>query len=253
VSRRKDDGEVVDRIIEKGECVFYNDWDSGGLGAGAGSERAYRWRGKFAFASADYGNAGPFDSLEEVLKRQDCLLSVTSATDSIWSSLLTAEEIAARLTYYGYDDDEHYPFSVNGESWVYDPETGTFTPAVEGGTTVPHLGPKAFDAAVLAYLRKKPAAAPEILAHLYANYGDCTNPGTFPNRLKRQVRGRVTAKLLVKGQNVYVPAEAVAEVAGRFDLTDPATRLVAADWLDEQGQSELAGLLRRARRFTCGA
>ena len=117
---------------------------------------------------------------------------------------------------------------------------------------VHHLGPKAFDAAVLAFLRRKPATAPEILGHLYANYGGCTNPGTFQMRLKRQVRGKVTAKLLVKGQNVYVPAEAVADVAGRFDLTDPVARLVAADWLEEQGQGELAGLLRKARRFTCG-
>jgi uncharacterized protein (TIGR02996 family) len=83
-------------------------------------------------------------------------------------------------------------------------------------------------------------------------WGHCTNRGTFPDRLARQVRGRVTAKLLVRGQNVYVPAEAVADVAGRFDLTDPVARLVAADWLEERGQGELAGLLRRARRFTCG-
>jgi uncharacterized protein (TIGR02996 family) len=117
---------------------------------------------------------------------------------------------------------------------------------------MPHLGPRAFDAAVLAFLGKKPATAPEILAHLYASYGRCTNRGTFQMRLIRQVRARVTAKLLVKGKNIYVPAEAVADVAGRFDLADPVARLVAADWLDEQGKEELAGLLRRARRFTCG-
>jgi uncharacterized protein (TIGR02996 family) len=44
----------------------------------------------------------------------------------------------------------------------------------------------------------------------------------------------------------------VADVAGRFDLGDPVTRLVAADWLKEWGRGELAGLLRKARRFTCG-
>ena len=49
------------------------------------------------------------------------------------------------------------------------------------------------------------------------------------------MQGRVTAKLLIKGQNVYIPAEAVAEVAAKFDLTDPVARLVAADWLEEQG------------------
>jgi uncharacterized protein (TIGR02996 family) len=128
----------------------------------------------------------------------------------------------------------------------------TFTPAAEGRLTMPHLGPKAFDAAVLAFLGKRPATAPEILAHLHAGYGECTNTGTFQMRLNRQVRWKVTAKLLIKGQNLYVPADAVADVAGRFDLTDPVARLVAADWLDEQGREELAGLLRKARRFTCG-
>ncbi len=116
----------------------------------------------------------------------------------------------------------------------------------------PHLGPKAFDAAVLAFLRQRPATAPEILAHLLATYGHCTHPGTFPERLVRQVRRGVTTKLLVKGQNVYVPGEAVADVAGRFDLDDPTARLVAADWLEEQGRGELAALLRQARRFTGG-
>jgi hypothetical protein len=121
------DDDLVDRIIEEGEEVFAHAWDSGGPGAGAGCERVYRWRGKFAFASADYGNAGPFDSLEEVLKQQDCLLGVTSVTEYIWCPLMTAEEIAARLTYYGYDD-EHYPISVNGEPWGCNPETGKFEP-----------------------------------------------------------------------------------------------------------------------------
>jgi uncharacterized protein (TIGR02996 family) len=115
-----------------------------------------------------------------------------------------------------------------------------------------HLGPKAFDAAVLAFLRERPRTAREILVHLYATHGDCTNRSTFPDRLRRQVRCRVTAKLLVKGQNVYVPGEAVADVAARFDLNDPAARLVAADWLEERGQEGLAALLRKARRFTGG-
>jgi uncharacterized protein (TIGR02996 family) len=52
--------------------------------------------------------------------------------------------------------------------------------------------------------------------------------------------------------NIFGAAEAVAEVAKQFDLTDPAARLVAADWLEERGQSEIAGLLRRCRRWTFG-
>jgi uncharacterized protein (TIGR02996 family) len=118
---------------------------------------------------------------------------------------------------------------------------------------MPPLGPTAFDAAVLAFLRQQPATRVEVLTHLYQRYGGrCTNRGTFQMRMVRQVRGRVTAKLRVKGQNVYIPADMVAEVASRFDLAEPVARLVAADWLEERGQGELAGLLRRARRFTCG-
>jgi hypothetical protein len=107
---------------------------------------------------------------------------------------------------------------------------------------------------VLAFLRQQPATAPEILAHLYRRYGvRSTHSYTFPTRLARQVRRQVTAKLLVKGQDVYVPAEAVADVKAQFDLAGPEARLVAADWPEERGQGELAGLLRRARRFTGGA
>jgi hypothetical protein len=124
---------------------------------------------------------------------------------------------------------------------------------VKGRLAMPHLGPRAFDAAVLAFLRQQPATRAEVLAHLYRNYGGrCTNRGTFQMRMARQVRGRVTAKLLVKGKNLYIPAEAVADVAGRFDLSDPVARLVAADGLEERDQGELAGLLRKAKRFTCG-
>jgi uncharacterized protein (TIGR02996 family) len=72
-------------------------------------------------------------------------------------------------------------------------------------------------------------------------------------QLARQVWCKVIAVPLVMGRYVYVPAEAVVDVAGRFDQADPVARLVAADWLEERGRGELAGLLRRARRFTCGS
>jgi hypothetical protein len=94
----------------------------------------YRWRGQFAYVSPDFGSDGPFNTWEEVLKQKDdCLFGVTEATTFIWCSLMTAEEIAARLTYYGYDDDEHFPFEVNGELWGYNKETGKFEPRPEEG------------------------------------------------------------------------------------------------------------------------
>jgi hypothetical protein len=37
---------------------------------------------------------------------------------------------------------------------------------------MPHLGPKAFDAAVLALLRKQPPTGPDVLAHLRREHGE---------------------------------------------------------------------------------
>jgi hypothetical protein len=123
------DEDLVDQITEEGECVFEHSWDGGASPAANGSMQVYRWRGQFAYASTDYGSGGPYGSWGEVLQEKgEELFAVTSATDSIWCSLMTAEEIAARLTYYGGGDDEHFPFSVNGESWGYNTETGKFEP-----------------------------------------------------------------------------------------------------------------------------
>jgi len=69
-------------------------------------------------------------------------------------------------------------------------------------------------------------------------------------RLGSRCRAGQAAQLLVGSRNVYVSAEAVQEAARRFDLQGPTARLIAADWLEERGQGALAGLLRRARRFT---
>jgi hypothetical protein len=108
---------LVDRIVEKGKAVFSHDWDSGGPGAGAGSETVYRWRGKFAIGSEVYENPGPFGSLDEALEELGNLLTVTGATTDIWCSLLTAEELAKRLQ--PYDDDEGYAIMINDEPWAY--------------------------------------------------------------------------------------------------------------------------------------
>jgi hypothetical protein len=127
MSRRLDDDEIVERIIEKGKCVYKQEWDGGASPAANGFMSVYRWRGRFAFEFPDVGSDGPFGSWEEVLKAKgDDLFGVTSATEYIWCSLMTAEEIAARLTYY--DDVEHFPIRLNGETWGYNKETGKFDP-----------------------------------------------------------------------------------------------------------------------------
>lgn len=73
-----------------------------------------------------------------------------------------------------------------------------------------------------------------------------------PARLRRLVEKGLLAKAFVKGRNYFIPGEAVAEAAKQFDLHDPTARLIAADWLEERGQEEIAGLLRQAKRWAFG-
>jgi hypothetical protein len=112
-----------DQIIDAGECVFEHEWDSGGPGAGAGVERVYRWKGKFAFSSADNGRAGPFNTLDDALEAQD-LLRVTDASTSIYCSLLKGDELAGQMTC----EEDGCLVTVNGEPWEYDQQAGRFEP-----------------------------------------------------------------------------------------------------------------------------
>lgn len=111
----------VDRIIDRGDCVFTHDWDTNSPGGGAGSEQVYCWKGEYAIASTDYGDSGPFDSLEEALQEQDLLL-VTGATTSIDCTEIGTEDLAARLLF----DDPPSSICINGERWIYNADEGRF-------------------------------------------------------------------------------------------------------------------------------
>jgi hypothetical protein len=113
--------ELRDQIIDAGECVFEHEWESGGPGAGAGSEQVYRWRGKFAFSSLDNGRAGPFNALEDALQAQQ-LLHVTDKSTRVYCSLLKGQELAGRLTC----KEDGCLVTVNDELWRYDQGAGRF-------------------------------------------------------------------------------------------------------------------------------
>jgi uncharacterized protein (TIGR02996 family) len=110
-------------------------------------------------------------------------------------------------------------------------------------------------------LRAGPCDAPTLVGRMYAaGWKPSRRPEESAHGLHNSVQHRMdgrcrrgqAARLLVGNRNVYVSAGAVAEVSGRFDLSDPAARLIAADWLEERGRGEVAALLRRAKRWTFG-
>jgi hypothetical protein len=112
---------LVDQITEKGTVVYSLEWDSGGLGAGAGEESVYEWNRQFAVTSLDYCEPGPFNSLEEAITANS-LLFVNSATVSITCSLWSAPKLAKQLEC----DEDGCRVSINGQLWIYS-EKGGFT------------------------------------------------------------------------------------------------------------------------------
>ena len=99
--------EMNERIYKKG-LVGRLEWDSGGPGAGAGSQDVCKFQGLF-FAFDDTGGYGPYESFTEAAAVVG-LFHVTSATTSIWvdpikaklnikerTGVLQAADTAARL------------------------------------------------------------------------------------------------------------------------------------------------------------
>lgn len=101
-------------------------WDGGGYNNGGYSV----WRvGPHYFCNME-GTFGPFSTLMETLKCNEIMHTVTSATESITSSELTADELAKVLC--AWDDIEQgFQLQINNETWELNPH-GTWT-AVNSG------------------------------------------------------------------------------------------------------------------------
>ena len=58
-------------LFEEGDMVFSKDWNSGGPGAGAGSELVYMWRKYYWAVSSESELSGPYESFEEVFCKDE--------------------------------------------------------------------------------------------------------------------------------------------------------------------------------------
>ena len=77
------EGDFVDpqlEIIENGEVVGEQEWDSGGPGAGAGSLVVYRYAGKF-FALDDVEFMGPYDTFREAAEAVGLFVRTDATTE----------------------------------------------------------------------------------------------------------------------------------------------------------------------------
>jgi len=84
-SRRADwthDEDRIQRTLDDGELVSYQEWDSGGPGAGAGRDAVYRYGRKFCVLH-DAGLSGPYASIAESVK-EGAIVLINEATTRIW-------------------------------------------------------------------------------------------------------------------------------------------------------------------------
>jgi hypothetical protein len=118
----------LEEIIENGELVFFHAWDSTSAGpspggdmggGGAGSERIYRKGKEYVFASEDFGNSGPFASLEDAFGVID-LFFVNSATTEIECTEMSEKELLERIHIEFEDPDYEIRFVLNGKPFRYD-------------------------------------------------------------------------------------------------------------------------------------
>jgi hypothetical protein len=100
---------VVERFAD---LVFTLDWDSGGPGAGAGTESVYTLGEKYITGSADFGWNGPYDSLDEVYE----VIPINGATRDIWCGEWSEEEILDRFEL----DDPFQGVTLNGTWYSFE-------------------------------------------------------------------------------------------------------------------------------------
>jgi hypothetical protein len=77
------------------------------------------WNDKYAVDCE--GLHGPYDSLDAALKEMDGLAMVTPSTESVDSSVLSSQEVAAKLW---SESDEPLEFAINNEEWIFEKGTG---------------------------------------------------------------------------------------------------------------------------------
>jgi hypothetical protein len=82
IKDESNDENLYDAIIGKGEEVAWQDWDSGGPGAGAGRVSVYRHKEVF-YVFHDAGLEGPYSTKREAVEENQ-VGTINSVTQEIW-------------------------------------------------------------------------------------------------------------------------------------------------------------------------
>lgn len=101
-------------LAASGDLVAQYTWDHGSPGVGGHTDSVYHYRGRF-YASFDYDGSvlGPFESVDEALVQG--FLGVNGATNAIWCTKLSREELIRRIVIY--DDARGRAVDINDKPW----------------------------------------------------------------------------------------------------------------------------------------
>jgi hypothetical protein len=112
-------GSPFDVLCEKGlsqaTSVYFNEWDSGGPGAGAEEETVVRCGGRYWTHTSNEGFEGPYSTLAEALAADEGLTRASSATQEIRSTEMSADDLLSRIAIHLSDGDT---LLVNGTEYV---------------------------------------------------------------------------------------------------------------------------------------
>ncbi len=115
-----------DQILEQGECLYTNTWDTGGGPGFNGYSAVYRFEERYFVLNINnvldgIDLDGPFPSLERALTDSQDLLAVGPGTEEIECSTLGTTDLARRLftIYFEFEGEAFVKeIKINGESFL---------------------------------------------------------------------------------------------------------------------------------------
>jgi hypothetical protein len=105
--------DEIEEIIDDGELVFENYWESDIPGAGIDAESIIKFRNCYYACPSSGEFYGPYDTLDEALAAGEATWFGETSV-AIESSELSAEQLTQKLNYIGNRD---LLLKINGETW----------------------------------------------------------------------------------------------------------------------------------------
>lgn len=107
-------GTNLDKIIERGKCVYELSWDTGAPGRGASCERVYFFAGSYYVLLDDEEALESYPTLQEAIAATEQLYRIGPATTQIESADLSIDQIISLLEPFDGLEESTFRLRING-------------------------------------------------------------------------------------------------------------------------------------------